>query len=148
MDCVQEAFDEFNKRKALLGGCVMISELTSIIVAYSVSEYELFEEALFRRNFMMGPGACPISHQTIKEFPHFCTRRYVRELAAVDMRKYHPNLPTRTPEQRLTHAMRICGVTTICCRLQCFYRLDNLRECTCLRPLMPHNIQAGLVMPF
>lgn len=145
MEYIQEAFEEFNKRTALLGDHLVL-ELRAIVVSFAVTEYQLFEEALLRQ-------CMPVSiHRNIdglvakiSDAKHAFTERYIKSLWETDMSRYYV-FPTDKISMRLRNATSIaCADEISCHRLLCFY---NSNLCTCSRPLLAGNLLVGLLMPF
>lgn len=143
MESVQEALGESHKRKALLGGC-LLSELATIVVSYAVTDHQLFEESLLRRNFLRRPGSRNQLLAELEMAGHVLTKYYLAELLQIDMSRWHFD---PDPRERMRHVMLLGDGGSCCCRLRCFY---NMGLCNCTRPMIADQIiaQTSLIMYF
>lgn len=142
MNCVQEAFNEFKKRKRLLADGHLLPELNAIVVSYAVTEYQLFEEALMRRHNTQTQATAAVLLAKLQDAKHIFTERYLHTLIQSNMNFVaHEEVQ---PEIKLRNALCISTLEK-CHRLQCYY----YRHCLCERPLLPADIRRKrLTMPF
>lgn len=140
MDCINEAENEFDRRKQLLLEALLLSDLANIIVLYTVTKGQLFEEALLRRHCR------PASQATDENMSRLLTdllkANHKLLEHGVDMRL----TKTADLQFKLTDAMMIHGgKINICYRLLCYY---GRGICTCQRPYSGPHIEQGHVISY
>lgn len=142
MELVQTAQAEVTKRKALLADQLLL-ELAGIVVTYSVTEYQLFEEALLRGHFITSLYAnVSVLLSSLEHAKHYLTETYLSE-----MTNHHDVfVPSNTSlDYRLSESLRIGHER---CHRTCCYYDSKQRHCICQRSLNPDHILGRIAMPF
>lgn len=140
---IQQALNEFNKRQSLLDNH-LLTELAAIVVSFAVSKDQLFEEALLGRHIPL--QGCNIENllSQLTDAKHALTEAYINKLWDTDMSSDHIPMGA-VLSIKLKSAMTVGWFNDLCHRLSCFYRSGG---CTCLRPVLAHNLSRRIVMPF